>query len=98
MKTESILNREEYNILNKEEYNKEHEEIIKSLDEIVSSLSRIEDKLSKMLGENHRRLNEGLNKGYLTYNALCEPIYRSYDESESKLTNKIDLGALKDEK
>ena len=56
MKTESILNREEYS--------KEHEEIIKSLDEIVSSLSRIEVKLSKMLGENHRRLNEELNNGW----------------------------------
>ena len=65
MKTESILNREEYS--------KEHEEIIKSLDEIISSLNRIEFKLSKMLGENHRRLNE-------------------------ELTNKIDLGAFKDEK
>ena len=82
MKTESILNREGYN--------KEYEEIIKSLDEIVSSLGRIEDKLSKMLGENHRRLNEGLNKGYITY---YEPI-----ESESKLINRIDLGVFKDEK
>lgn len=90
MKTESILDREEYS--------KEHEEIIKSLDEIVSSLSRIEVKLSKMLGENHRRLNEELNNGNLTYNALGEPTYRLYDEPESKLTNKIDLGALKDEK
>lgn len=85
MKTESILNREEYN--------KGYEEIIKSLDEIVSSLGRIEVKLSKMLGENHRRLNEELNDGNLTYNALYEPI-----ESESKLINKIDLGAFKDEK
>lgn len=85
MKTESILNREGYN--------KEYEEIIKSLDEIVSSLGRIEVKLSKMLGENHRRLNEELNDGNLTYNALYEPI-----ESESKLINKIDLGAFKDEK
>ena len=85
MKTENILNREEYS--------KEYEKIIKSLDEIVSSLNRIEDKLSKMFGENPRRLNEGLNKGYLTYNALYEPI-----ESESKLINKIDLGAFKDEK
>lgn len=85
MKTESILNREEYN--------KEHEKIIKSLDEIIFLLSRIEVKLSKILGENHRRLNEELNDGNLTYNALYEPI-----ESESKLTNKIDLGALKDEK
>ena len=90
MKTESILNREEYN--------KDHEEIISLLNEIVSSLSRIEDKLSKMLGENHRRLNEDLNGGYLTYNALGEPTYRLYDESESRLTNKIDLGAFKDEK
>lgn len=85
MKTEIILNREEYN--------KGYEEIIRSLDEIVSSLGRIEVKLSKMLGENHRRLNEELNDDSLTYNALYEPI-----ESESKLINKIDLGAFKDEK
>lgn len=60
MKTESILNREEYN--------KDREEIISLLNEIVSSLDRIEVKLSKMLGENHRRLSEDLNNGNLTYN------------------------------
>lgn len=52
MKTETILEREEYS--------KEHEDILKSLDKIISSLDRIEDKLSKMIGENPKRLNEDL--------------------------------------
>lgn len=82
MKTETILEREEYN--------KEHEDIVKSLDEIISALNRIEDKLSKIIGENPKRLNEDLNKGYFTYNALGEPVYMPYGKIVTTCTSKVD--------
>lgn len=82
MKTETILEREEYS--------KEHEDIVKSLNEIISSLNRIEDKLSKMIGENPKRLNEDLNKYYLTYDAFGKPIYMPYCTIVTTCTSKVD--------
>ena len=83
MKTETILEREEYS--------KEHEDIIKSLDEIISSLNRIEDKLSKMIEENPRRLYEGINRGYFTtYNATNKSPFMPYEEEKTICTSKVD--------
>lgn len=88
MKTETILEREEYS--------KEHEDIIKVLDEIISSLNRIENKLSKIIGENPKRLNEGLNKDYyLTYDAFGKPVYMPYCTIVTTCTSQVE-GIKKD--
>lgn len=83
MKTETILEREEYS--------KEHEDILKSLDKIISSLNRIEDKLSKMIGENPKRLYEGINRGYFTtYNTANRSPFMPYEEEKTTCISKVD--------
>lgn len=75
----------------REKHNKEREDIVKSLDEILASLNRIEAKLSTMIGENPKRLNEDLNKGYyLTYDAFGKPVYMPYCTIATTCTSKVD--------
>ena len=79
----------------RERHNKEREDIVKSLDEILASLNRIEAKLYQMIGENPvgenpRRLNEDLSRGFLAYNAAGEPVYVPYGNIATRCANQID--------
>lgn len=74
----------------REKPSKEREDIVKSLNEILASLNRIEAKLYQMIGENPRRLNEDLNKYYLTYDAFGKPVYMPYCTVTTTCTSKVD--------
>ena len=74
----------------RKKHNKKREDIVKSLDEILASLNRIEDKLSIMIGENPKRLNEDLSRGFLAYNAAGELVYVPYGNIATRCSNKVD--------
>ena len=74
----------------RKKHNKKREDIVKSLDEILVSLNRIEDKLSTMIGENPKRLNEDLSRGFLAYNSSGKPVFMPYEEVKTICTSKVE--------